>query len=62
MDRRLEADTHRKLERLTEHPDLDLHLRIQEHRLEGYAWCEGRRFRILGVRDEEEPDDDGERP
>ena len=58
MDRRLEADTNRKLERLTEHPDLDLHLRIQEHRLEGYAWSEGRRFRILGVRDEEDPSDD----
>ena len=57
MDERLEADTNRKLERLTEYPDLDLHLRIQEHRLEGYAWCDGRRFRILGVRDEEEPAD-----
>jgi hypothetical protein len=55
VDERLEADTGRKLERLTEYPDLDLHLRFQEHRLEGYAWSEGRRLRILGVRDEEEP-------
>jgi hypothetical protein len=40
--------------RWNQHPDLDLHLRIQEHRLEGYGWCDGRRLRILGVRDEEE--------
>jgi|GraSoiStandDraft_4_1057263.scaffolds.fasta_scaffold2048955_1 hypothetical protein len=60
MDHQLEADTSRKLERLTEHPDLDLHLRIQEHRLEGYAWSDGRRFRIIGVRDEEDPPDSTE--
>jgi hypothetical protein len=59
MDPRLRADTERKLDRITDHPDMDLHLRIQEHRLEGYAWCDGRRYRIIGVRDEEE---DGQSP
>ncbi|MEV7046537.1 hypothetical protein [Amycolatopsis sp. NPDC051061] len=54
MDPRLREDTERKLDQLTDHPDMDLHLRIQEHRLEGYAWCNGRRYRIMGVRDEEE--------
>lgn len=29
MDDSLEKDTARKLEQLTEHPDIDLHLRIQ---------------------------------
>ena len=37
MDAKLYTDTSRKLDRITEHPDLDLHLRIQEHRLEGYV-------------------------
>jgi hypothetical protein len=56
MDRRLESDTARKLEELTERPDMDLHLRIQEHRIEGYVWTNGHRFRVVGVRDEEAPD------
>ncbi|MEV6905207.1 hypothetical protein [Amycolatopsis sp. NPDC051372] len=43
MDPRLREDTERKLDQLTDHPDMDLHLRIQEHRLDGYAWCNGRR-------------------
>ena len=54
MDAQLYSDTHHKLDRITEHPDLDLHLRIQEHRLEGYVWSAGRRFRIMGIRDEED--------
>ena len=54
MDENLEQDTTKKLKDLTEHPDIDLHLRIQDHRLEGFAWCQGRRYRIIGVRDEEE--------
>jgi hypothetical protein len=54
MDRRLESDTARKLEELTERPDMDLHLRIQEHRIEGYVWTNGHRFRVVGVRDEED--------
>jgi hypothetical protein len=56
MDPQLYKDSNRKLDRITEHPDLDLHLRIQDHRLEGYVWSEGRRFRIMGVRDEEDFD------
>jgi hypothetical protein len=59
VDHHLEADTRRKLEDLTERPTMDLHLRIEEHRLEGYVWSEGRRFRILGVRDEEDRDSAG---
>ncbi|MEU4674514.1 hypothetical protein AB0F91_42795 [Amycolatopsis sp. NPDC023774] len=64
MDPRLREDTERKLDQLTDHPDMDLHLRIQEHRLEGYAWCNGRRYRIMGVRDEEDAaeEPDGGRP
>jgi hypothetical protein len=42
MDLRLREDTERKLDRITDYPDMDLHLRIREHRLEGYAWCDGR--------------------
>jgi hypothetical protein len=53
MDEHVERDTAQKLEQLTEHPDIDLHLRIQEHRIEGLAWCQGRRYRLIGVRDEE---------
>jgi hypothetical protein len=56
MDENLEQDTARKLEELTENPDIDLHLRIQDHRLEGFAWCQGRRYRLIGVRDEEPAD------
>jgi hypothetical protein len=55
VDENLEQDTTKKLKDLTEHPDIDLHLRIQDHRLEGFAWCQGRRYRLIGVRDEEEP-------
>ena len=55
MDESLETDSERKLRRLTEQPDLDLHLRIQEHRIEGFVWSEGRRYRLIGVRDEEAP-------
>jgi hypothetical protein len=54
MDESLRQDTERKLRALTETPDLDLHVRVQEHRLEGYAWWNGRRYRLMGVRDEEE--------
>jgi hypothetical protein len=57
MDEKLRSDVDKKTEDLTEHPDIDLHLRIQEHRIEGYAWCNGLRYHLLGVRDEE-PDGD----
>jgi hypothetical protein len=53
MDESLRQDAERKLRVLTETPDLDLHVRVQEHRLEGYAWWNGRRYRFIGVRDEE---------
>lgn len=53
MDESLEDDSRRKLQRLAEHPDFDLHLRMDEHRVEGYIWSDGRRFRLIGVRDEE---------
>ena len=65
MDESLRPDTERKLDVLTEMPDLDLHVRVQEHRLEGYVWWNGRRYRLMGVRDEEEaaaPADGGGRP
>jgi hypothetical protein len=52
MDMNLKRDAARELEQLTEHPDIDLHLRIQDHRIEGIAWCQGRRYRLLGVRDD----------
>jgi hypothetical protein len=54
MDESLRRDAERKLRVLTETPDLDLHVRVQEHRLEGYVWWNGRRYRLMGVRDEEE--------
>jgi hypothetical protein len=53
MDPQLYADTQRKLAEITDQPDIDMHLRIQEHRLEGYFWSNGRRYRIIGIRDEE---------
>jgi hypothetical protein len=65
MDESLHQDTDRKLRVLTETPDLDLHVRVQEHRLEGYVWWNGRRYRLMGVRDEEEaavPADSGVPP
>jgi hypothetical protein len=65
MDESLRQDAERKLRVLTETPDLDLHVRVQEHRLEGYVWWNGRRYRLMGVRDEEEaavPADGGVRP
>lgn len=52
MDESLRRDTVRKLDVLTETPDLDLHVRVQEHRLEGYVWWNGRRYRVMGVRDD----------
>jgi hypothetical protein len=57
MDRNLERDSAKKLDELTEHPDIDLHLRIQDQRIEGFAWCEGRRYRLIGIRDEEQADE-----
>lgn len=57
MDINLKRDAARKLEQLTEHPDIDLHLRIQDHRIEGIVWCQGRRYRLLGVRDDEPAED-----
>jgi hypothetical protein len=65
MDESLRQDSERKLRALTETPDLDLHVRVQEHRLEGYAWLNGRRYRLMGIRDEEEaaaPAHGGDRP
>lgn len=51
MDEKLERDSHSKLQKLTEQPDMDLHLRLEEHRIEGYIWLQGRRYRIMGIRD-----------
>lgn len=65
MDESLRSDTGRKLHVLTDTPDLDLPVRVQEHRLEGYVWWNGRRYRLMGVRDAEEPAapaDRGDRP
>ncbi|MEW1614147.1 MULTISPECIES: hypothetical protein [unclassified Streptomyces] len=59
MDEELEQDTRRKLHKLTDQPDMDLHLRLEEHRIEGYIWVQGRRYRIMGIRDEEPLDDEG---
>jgi hypothetical protein len=30
-----------------------MQIRIQEHHLEGYLWSNRRRYRIIGIRDEE---------
>jgi hypothetical protein len=59
MDETLGKDTERKLHELTENPDMDLHLRVQEHRIEGFVWVGGRRYRLVGVRDEEGSSDQG---
>lgn len=53
MDEHLANDHEEKLHELTEHPDLDVHLRIEAHRIEGFVWSDGRRYRLVGVRDEE---------
>ncbi|MEU0381478.1 hypothetical protein [Streptomyces cyaneofuscatus] len=44
---------------MTDQPDMDLHLRLEEHRIEGYIWVQGRRYRIMGIRDEEPLNDEG---
>ncbi len=54
MDDSLQPDNEHKLRQLTDHPDMDMHLRIEEHRIEGFLWSGGRRYRLVGVRDEEE--------
>lgn len=60
MDRTLEPDVRFQLEQLTEHPTMDLHVRVSEHKVEALLWLDGRRYRLLGVRDEEptRPDED----
>ena len=60
MDLTIEPGHQAELRRLSDHPDLDLHLRIRSDRVEGFVWSDGRRYAVLGVRDEE--DDDDRRP
>jgi hypothetical protein len=54
MDESLRPGTERKLGVLTQTSDLDLHMRVEERRLEGYVWWNGRRCRLMALRDEEE--------
>jgi hypothetical protein len=62
MDHSLGSDNEEKIRALADHPDIDLHLRIQDHRVEGFVWSEGRRYRLLGVRDEEDQTEETLRP
>jgi hypothetical protein len=42
-----------QFEQLTDHPTMDFHLRLTETKAEAVLWIAGRRYRMLGVRDEE---------
>jgi hypothetical protein len=53
MDHRLARDYKFQFEQLTEHPTMDFHLRVTETKAEALVWIDGRRYRMLGVRDEE---------
>jgi hypothetical protein len=53
MDETLARDAQFQLSELTEHPTMDLHVRVSEHKVEALLWLDGRRYRLLGVRDEE---------
>lgn len=61
MDETLGRDAQFQLSELTERPTMDLHLRVTEQKVEALLWLDGRRYRLLGVRDEEPDarDDDG---
>jgi hypothetical protein len=47
--------TVRRLEPLTASHEISLQLRIQDHRIEGSAWTQGRHYRLVGIRDENHP-------
>jgi hypothetical protein len=53
MDKSLEGDYQFQLEQLTEFPTMDFHMRVTEQKVEALLWLDGRRYRLLGVRDEE---------
>jgi hypothetical protein len=53
MDHNLETDAKFQLQQLTEQPTMDFHLRVTEHKAEALLWLDGRRYRLLGARDEE---------
>jgi hypothetical protein len=54
MDPSLGPYIHCKLEQLPGHPGIDMHLRVQERRIEGsYDTAAGGRDRIVGPRYEE---------
>jgi hypothetical protein len=53
MDNSLEPDYRFQFEQLTDHPTMDFHLRVSEHKTEALLWLNGARYRMIGVRDEE---------
>lgn len=53
MDDTLEPDYRFQFAQLTDHPTMDLHLRVSEHKAEALLWLNGARYRMIGVRDEE---------
>jgi hypothetical protein len=53
MDETYARDHRFQFEQLTDHPTMDLHLRLTETKAEAVLWLAGRRYRMLGVRDEE---------
>jgi hypothetical protein len=53
MDPSIERDHSFQLERLLDNPTIDFHLRATEQKVEALLWLDGRRYRLLGVRDEE---------
>jgi hypothetical protein len=53
MDHTLAGDYRFQFEQLTDHPTMDFHLRVTESKAEALLWLDGRRYRMLGVRDEE---------
>jgi hypothetical protein len=53
MDDSLEPAYRFQFEQLTDHPTMDFHLRVREHKTEALLWLNGARYRMIGVRDEE---------
>jgi hypothetical protein len=53
MDDKLQDDHQFQLDELTHRPTMDVHVRVTEHKAEALLWLNGRRYRLLGVRDEE---------
>jgi hypothetical protein len=62
MDSSLDRDHRYQLQELVHEPTLDLHIRVSENKVEALLWADGKRYRLLGVRDEEPAADGRDEP